>query len=214
MVCVVPKPAGSVLPMSFDFAANENPLSSPWIQGGTIGLDWHDMASTGGNAYSTTISSGFDDCIACLPAASFPRRQYIEGVIWKNPGGSYPGGHEAELHLHTTIAAHSVTSYELLIDVVAGTFQATRWDGAVGNVFTGISTTPQNGGPVAAVNGDTFRLRDDGAGNFSLLQNGTVVLIWSDTTYTGGAPGIAAFWLNAGNTASNVGWQSIVAGTW
>jgi hypothetical protein len=198
---------------SSGFTTAENPLSDGglWRNGLVHGLDWNNMKTVGGNAVGAALADGpsYDDPIACL--TGFPSDQFIEGVFYKAAGYSPPGGHEAELHLRCTITANSITSYEFLVDGVNNTFQLVRWDGTIGNLYFSLSVTDHNGGFSAPADGDVFRFSVVGS-NFSVYQNGTLRATFTDSTYTNGSPGIAAFWLNAGNTGDNLGWKSIVAG--
>lgn len=196
------------------FSATENPLSdsSAWRQGETHGLDWHNVKTVNGKAVGAHIADGpsYDDSIACL--TGFPRGQYIQGVLFFDAGYSPPGGHEAELHLHCTINANSITSYELLLDPTLDGTQIVRWDGAVGNLYFSLTVTDHNGGPATLADGQVWRFEDDGAGNFSVYQDGVLRHSFTDTTHQGGSPGIAMFWINAGNDGDRVGWRHIEAG--
>jgi hypothetical protein len=179
--------------LAFPFDATENPLGAPWIGGETAGLDWQNMQSSGGVAHgvgASPIETGYDDNIAAL--TGYAANQYIEGVIHKAGGYAPAVAHEIELHLRCTIAANSITTYEFLMNS-GGAFQIVRWDGAIGNFYTGISGTNQNGGLVGVVNGDVMRFEVTGS-NFSVKQNGVLKLTFTDATYSSGSPGVGAFW--------------------
>jgi hypothetical protein len=207
------QPRGNLL---FDFSTDENPLAG-WRHGQTHGLDWNNVQALGGVACGAHIADGpsYDDPIA-TPDLVFPRKQFVEGEVYIAPGYAPGAGHELELHLHTTITNNgtvgSITSYEFLHDVINDTFQAVRWDGPIGTFDFGISITVFNGGPTAAVDGTVFRFQDDGAGNFSVYQDGVLKWTFTDTTHQGGAPGIAFFWTNAACVAGSVGWKWIRMG--
>lgn len=196
---------------STTFSLTENPIneSGGWRGGLTHGTDWQNMQTGSGNAYGVGASpTGYDDNVACRTGA-FTRSQFVEGVIWRASGYSPSIVHEIELMLHCTIAANNITAYELLMNS-AGNFALARWDGTVGNVFFGISPTNQNGGPVGIVNGDVIRFSDDGAGNFTMKQNGVVVWTFSDATWQAGSPGMASFWRpDASIVPASFGFQSL-----
>lgn len=209
-----PIPDTPTLPYITSFAANENPLSEggEWRNGQVAGLDWNNMKSVNGAAVGAHIADGpsYDDPIACL-TRTFPRGQYIKGIVFVDAGYAPPGSHECELHLLCTITSNSIQSYEFLIDPISETFQIMRWNGTIGDL-TPLTVTDHNGGPVPAVDGDEFEFRCDQSGNFSVFQNGVLVWTFTDTTFTSGTPAIAAFWTNAGNDGDRLGWKSIEAG--
>jgi hypothetical protein len=169
------------------------------------------MQTGSGNVYGTAASpSNADDNIACL--TGFPANQYVQATVFR--AGGYdptPSVHEIELHVSCTITAHSITSYEFLMNS-AGAFQVVRWNGALNDFFTGISVNTFNGGPTAVVDGDVMRVERVG-NNFSMYQNAVLKWTWTDGNVTGGAPGVAAFWGSPTNiVAANFGFKDFTAG--
>jgi hypothetical protein len=197
---------------TFEFAAVENPLGSPWRNGAADGRDWRNMQSGSDNAYGVGASpTEFDDNIACL--TGYNANHYIEGTIFCAGGYSPAINHEIELHVRCTIATGSITSYEFLMNT-SGNYQVVRWDGALNSVNFGITVTEFNGGPTGrmCVNGDVVRVEVTGS-NFTMKLNGTTLATWTDSTYSTGGPGIAAFWRVDGSIVpSSLGFSRVVVG--
>lgn len=196
-----------------NFSPNANPCDpTVWFLGANDGLDWNNPQSSSGHACGTTASPGSDTDNTACRKGTFARKQFVQATCFRQGGYSPAVVHEIELLLHCTISAHSITTYECLFNS-AGNFQLARWDGALDNVNFGISVTNQNGGPIAVVDGQVVKVQDDGAGNFSLFQAGTLVATWSDSTWTGGAPGHAYFWRpDASIVPASMGWTNMTGG--
>jgi hypothetical protein len=209
---VTPKPGSQAPSHSTTFGTDQNHLSEGglWTNGLVVGLDWQNMKAVGGAAVGASISTGYDDCVACL--SGYPTNQFIEGVVYKAPGYSPPGGHEIQLLLRATLSANLCRTYECLVDVVNGTFQIVRWRGPYSDFDFSIPITFHNGGPVAAVNGDLFRFQCVSSA-FEVYQNTVKVMSFTDSGHSAGSPGIAAYWLNAGNNGDSAGWANIVTGS-
>lgn len=209
--CVAGVVATPAPPIVFTFDATENPLGAPWINGDVVGLDWQNMQSSGGNAHGIAASpTGYDDNIAAL--TGFNSNHYIEATVYKAGGYSPAITHEIELHVRCLIAENSITSYELLIPNASAGWQVVRWDGPVGTFYTGITPTAHNGGPVSIVNGDVIRYEVNGS-DFSVKRNGVLIWTFTDATYSGGGPGVAAFWRSdASIVPGSFGFSSVTVG--
>jgi hypothetical protein len=187
------------------FPATENPISQGgnWINGLATGLDWGNVQSTPGLAFGTTVSGAppYNDSIAAL-AGSWPTNQSACATVAIN--SSFPnrnsGPHEVEVHLHRTITAHSSTGYEFNygLGTTAGAgflyLGIVRWNGPLNN-FTGLTNT-FTGTPPVLQNGDVFCAANVGATlTGTVTRAGTVIATWSatDSTYTGGSPGIGMY---------------------
>ena len=204
-------PATATPPATFLFESTENPLGSPWVNGDVTGLDWQDMQSGSGNVYGIASSpSSYDDNIAAL--TGYNTNHYVEGTIYRAGGYAPAVAHEIELHVRCAITANSITSYELLMNSDAE-WQVVRWDGAIGNFYTGITPTNHNGGPgTACVHGDVIRFEVSGS-DFSVKKNGTLVWTFTDTTHTNGGPGVGAFWRpEASAVPSSLGFSQVTGG--
>ena len=199
---------------STTFSTTENPISESgiWVNGGTDGLDWHDVQTGSGNAYgadfvSDTGNARYSDPIAHLDTSflTFGADQYAEGVVHR-AGGYSPGAlHEIELLLRFEITANSARGYEMLW-THAGDLVIVRWNGPLAN-YTELANAGNIG---AAVDGDLVRFEISGS-NMTVTVNDVVELTTSDSTWTDGQPGIG-FWPLPGATLSSFGWQSFAAG--
>lgn len=179
--------------------ANENPISenSHWINGGTVGLDWSDCAINNHIAYgaqTTENPSGnpFNDSTAVLTGTWAPNQSATATVYIDRSGNLNNSFLEMELRLNTTISAHSITGYE--IDFSAnvpptrtGYIFIVRWNGPFGS-FTGVGPGT-NGAAVNLHTGDIVSANNSN-GVIRVYINGTNFLTATDTTYTGGSPGI------------------------
>lgn len=170
------------------FPLTESPISENgnWLNGGTDGLDWQNVNTSPSLAYCSVGSpSGFDDPSAVLKGAWGPD-QFVTALV-STPTADPDFVQESEIRLRTTIAAHSITGYEVLNS--AGGAQIVRWNGALGD-FTPLVTCSGAGG--FAVNGDTLSASIVGS-TIRMYVNGTEILQCTDTTFTSGAPGMGFF---------------------
>ena len=94
------------------------------------------------------------------------------------------------------MTAHSSTGYEILFRAYhpGGYATIVRWNGALGN-FTYLNQHP-NSNYHGIQTGDVVKATIDGNGLIIGYVNGVEVIRATDTTYTGGNPGIG-FWLLA-----------------
>jgi len=144
------------------FNASEAPLSEggTWRVGGTHGLDWTDVVTSGGLAYGTQdglASPEFTDSVACL--SGFPDNHQISAVVHKAAG--ITGIQEVELLLRWSINGHAIHGYECLWAHDGAYSGIVRWDAATPN-GTGV--------------GDGFVEIASGPGGFTPLAEGDVVL--------------------------------------
>lgn len=175
------------------FPATENPISQGgiWLNGLTDGLDWNDIQTVAGHAYSAafdTASGGVSDGICNLKRSflACTRKQFSAGTVFRAVGYNPNVAHEIAVYVNMTIdpAGHSVTGYEFYRGS-GGTTALIRWEGPW-NTFTAIGT---NTIPAPA-DGDVQRIENDGAGNLTCYVNGVPYITVLDTTWTGGNPGI------------------------
>jgi hypothetical protein len=172
---------------STSFPATENPLSEggKWINGQVVGIDWLNLASVPGLAYAPSGNpTDYNDSMAIV-AGTWAPDQYVRTVV-RFPTIDQQYIQEVEIRLRTTIAAHSVTGYE----VIGGT-QIVRWNGPAGD-FTVLTDE----GPYAALHdGDVFEARIvDNV--ITVYINGVQVNRVVDSTFTSGSPGIGLFTRN------------------
>lgn len=194
------------------FPATENPLSEGgiWLNGGTDGLDWTDLKTVSGGVYAAAFSSGTTDSTAQLKTSylACTSNQYAEGTVQLNYTGSDPGAgsgsHEVAVFCNMTIGAHSITGYECYVSRF-GSHSLVRWNGAQNN-FTVLASNNVSSFTQPA-DGDVIRLENN-AGSLACYQNGVLRTTATDTTYTGGNPGLAMNVTNAnGTTLTGIGFR-------
>jgi hypothetical protein len=186
---------------STTFPLTENPISENgnWINGGTTGLDWHDCASTGGSpgfAYGTEPGTVNYDDTSCVLTGTWGSSQSAQITVKVNStsGASYQ---EVEVRLRTTIVAHSITGYEINCSVIPGNpyMQIVRWNGPLG------SFTELNGTSTGCTTGDVLMATISGS-TITAYKNGNAVMTATDSTYTGGSPGMGFYIQNPNGSAS------------
>jgi hypothetical protein len=125
-----------------------------------------------------------------------------------NTFGSASVFEEVELRLRTTIAAHSITGYEVNCSVSANSanfyLQIVRWNGPLGS-FTQLNGTAQH-----CVNGDVLKATISGSAITTYL-NGVQVLQATDNTYTTGSPGMGFFLQGASGMNASYGFSNFTA---
>lgn len=175
------------------FPNTENPISEGGNWSNTVSATWTFPVFTTGGAPGTadaTGASSFNDGVT-LKSGTWGRAQDVTTTT--SISGTPVGNPEVENHLHMTMtpgAPDQITTYEddRVWNVDKWSVNIARWDGAQGN-FALIG-----GGNVlvAPLDGDTHRMTDDGAGNFTTYLNGTPTGFNAgpDTTYIGGNPGL------------------------
>jgi hypothetical protein len=183
------------------FPATENPISENgnWVNGGALGLDWHDCRTTGGNpgfAFGTQPGTVKFDDSACTLTGSWGPNQTAQGTV-HIPASDATQFEEVEVHLRTTIAAHKITGYEINCSVKTNNkyLQIVRWNGALG-AFTLLNSTG-----IGCVDGDILKATISGS-TITAYKNGVQVLQATDSTYTNGAPGMG-FYIESGSSITN-----------
>src|SRR6185436_16870191 len=117
---------------STNFALTENPISENgrWINGGTTGVNWHNVQCTPGHAFGVGPQSPappYDDPTAVL-TGTWGRTQTVEAtvIVPASPSGSA----EVELRVLTTITPGRIVGYEVLFSVTSNNYvDIERWDG-------------------------------------------------------------------------------------
>lgn len=186
--------AASVLPAfansySTTFPLTQNPLSESgvWLNGKSNGVNWSNCASTLGFAYGTQPGTGnYDDTICALTGTWGPNQS--AQITIKINGANTAQFEEAEVHLNTTITANSATGYEINCSVVPGDpyLQIVRWNGALG------SFTLLNSQAIGCQSGDILSATRSG-NTITAYKNGQAQFSVTDSTYTGGAPGMGFY---------------------
>jgi hypothetical protein len=157
--------------------------SGKWINGGTIGLDWGNVETTSGKAFGVSISANYGDATAVLSGTWGPNQNVQSTVkIIGLPTQTL----EVEVRLNTTITAHSITGYEIDCSLNPSNpyLLIVRWNGPLAN-FTPLTSNA----PVYCQNGDVLSAASNG-GVITAFLNGVQEVQATDTTYTGGSPGI------------------------
>jgi len=198
-----------------NFPLTENPISEGgrWINGKDVGLDWQNVQTIPGQSSGTqngnSINLGiYDDSTAVLTGPWGPNQTVQATVVSGNQNTS--AIEEVELRLRTTISAHSITGYELdFRNTNPGGYVAiVRWNGPLNN-FTGLAG--ENNAYHGIKNGDVISGTVVGS-LISVYVNAVLVCQATDSTYTGGSPGVG-FWMSgaAPNTNTNFGLSSFNA---
>jgi hypothetical protein len=191
-----------------NFPAAENPLSESghWVNGGKDGIDWTDCRSTVGFGFGTQIGNvSYNDSV-CQLTGSWGADQTAQGTV-KIQATDNTTYEEAEVLLHFTISAHSATGYEINCSLKSGHpyIAITRWNGPFGN-FTQLTVN----NTVHCSNGDVLKATMTGK-TISAYKNGVLEVTASDSTFTGGSPGMG-FSLGGGTgTVGNFGFSSYTA---
>ena len=105
-----------------NFPLTESPISEGgnWINGGTTGLDWGNVHTTGGTAEGVgPASAAYSDPTAVL-AGSWGPNQTVTATVYSNGVEDKPAqgyDKEVEIRLRTSISAHSITGYEKINNI-------------------------------------------------------------------------------------------------
>jgi hypothetical protein len=206
------------------FSVDEDPLSEGglWICGGTAGVDWTDIAVSGGVAYGavtrlgaaghhagqghvvpaagrTQVPAGdFDDPTAVL-AGAWGRNQCVTAAVFsRNPTEEYR--QEIEIRLRSSLSPHWCTGYEVLwrcLKTESAYAEIVRWNGKPGD-FTVLRRLV--GEHVGVGDGDVVEASVSGDTLRGFI-NGVEVIAATDDTYRQGSPGIG---FNSGVGTTNV----------
>jgi hypothetical protein len=171
------------------FPLTENPISEGglWINGGTTGLDWHDVSTTPGLAIGHQSGSSYTDGTALLTGAWGPI-QSVEAVVHtvKQQDSCYQ---EVEMRLRSALSPHSCTGYEISFKMskTSGAYLIiVRWNGKLGD-FTYLQNL--KGAQYGVSDGDIVKATI--AGNvITAYLNGVVMGTATDDTYATGSPGM------------------------
>ncbi|HJZ64164.1 MAG TPA: immunoglobulin domain-containing protein [Candidatus Acidoferrum sp.] len=187
---------------STTFTLTENPIfeSGNWVNGGTTGLDWSNVQTTGGvKAWGTQVPSGpgFNDSVAIL-TGTWETNQLVQATTLFQPSAT----NEVELWLHGSISAHNTTGYEITCSL--GYAGIAKWLGPL-NSFTSLAFN--NG--VRCSNGSILKATATTIGSavtLTVYVNGVQVIQVTDSSgaYTGGAPGVG-FWIGTGGNNNDAG---------
>jgi hypothetical protein len=198
-----------------NFPSTENPISdsAKWINGGVTGLDWTDVRMTPGLAFGTQPGSAggnaqYADSTAVLAGTWGPDQTAQATLSVTNASGASGVFEEVELRLRASIAAHSITGYEINCSVSTNPnnfyVQIIRWNGPIAN-WTQLSGTAAHG-----VNGDVLKATISGS-TITVYLNGVQVTQATDTTFPNGSPGIGFFLQGANGLNANFGFSNFTA---
>jgi hypothetical protein len=172
------------------FQLTENPISEGgrWVNGGTDGLDWTNVATTGGRAIGRQVGASYTDATALLNG-TWGGDQRVEATVFALSQND-ACHQEVELRLRSAIAAHHNRGYEIafLSSQTGGAYLIiVRWNGPLGNftyLFQG-----RNNAKYGVTTGDVVSATI--VGNvITAYKNGIQLGQATDNTYTDGSPGI------------------------
>lgn len=192
------------------FPATENPIlqGTMWTNGGTTGLDWQNVRTTTNKAFGVAISAGYDDPTAVITGNGAWNTNHSMTCTVVNNNTTTGNTRELELRVRTTITAHSITGYELLLNSNTGLIYTdiVRWNGPLGdfNSIGGAGTTPTN-----VVTGDVLKFTASGT-TLNGYRNGVQFITATDSNFSGGSPGIG-FFAATGTTMSDFGFSQCTA---
>lgn len=192
------------------FPLDEDPMSEGgrWVQGGTVGLLWSDIRTSGGRAYNKQSGgNGFDDGTAILTGEWGADQDATIVAYW---GARVSGmNQEVEIRLRSNVAANSNTGYEILWGhgYDYDYHQIWRWDGGY-NQFTSFYQEQHS-----TNNGDVLRATITGTNPVVITTyiNGVQAAQISDSSagrFTTGNPGIGMYQLNGYDNQTNYGIES------
>jgi hypothetical protein len=196
------------------FPLTENPISEGgnWINGGTTGLDWHDVSTIPGLAIGHQSGTSYTDGTALLTGAWGPT-QSVEAVVHtvKQHDSCYQ---EVEMRLRSALSPHSCTGYEIsfkMSKTSAAYLIIVRWNGKLGD-FTYLKNVM--GAQYGVSDGDTVKATISG-NVITAYLNGVVMATATDGTFTTGSPGMG-FNLETGDptcvgTNGDYGFTSLTA---
>ena len=186
---------------STTFPLTENPISenAQWTNGGSVGLNWHNVRTTPGFAFGTQSgATNFNDSIAVLKG-TWAADQFATATVRTVNQQSGSIFEEVELLLRFTITANSARGYEFLFACRQGGdryVQIVRWNGALGD-FTLLDA---RAGP-GLKTGDQIKATISGSTLTTYINNVAIFSV-NDSAITSGNPGIG-FYNQGGTTAMN-----------
>jgi hypothetical protein len=204
-------PAGKHWKYSTRFPVSENPISENgnWECGRTAGLDWADVATTGGHAYGLESGvTGYDDSTALLTGTWGPNQTAEATVYTSHPTDAL--WEEVELRLRSALSPHVATGYEILFSCrnSAKAYEdIVRWDGPLAK-FTYLSH--KVGAEYGVADGDVVKATI--VGNLiTVYKNGVMMAQAKDGTFATGRPGMGFFLSGGKGTNRDYGLTSFSA---
>jgi hypothetical protein len=196
------------------FRSLRTPISEggKWINGGVVGLDWNNVATTTGFAYGTDPGQvAYADSWALL-TSTWGQDQTVQATI-KDHSPNTKCHQEHELVLRGSLAAHVATGYEVTVRATndsSSYLLIARWNGAIGN-FTYL--TFLSGSAYGVKTGDVFKATI--VGNvITAYINGVQKARVTDNTYATGQPGMGFYLDNPAScsgTNTNYGYANYTA---
>ena len=200
------------------FPLTEDPISESgkWLNGGVDGLDWTDVRTTKHMAFGTMPGDAYypytyADSTAVL-AGSWGRMQTVRATLAvPNPSSQYGVFEEVELRVRTTIAAHSITGYEINCSVNTRNLyaQVVRWNGPLA------SFTELDGTGTGCADGDVLTATVSGknVATITVYKNGEQILSVTDRSapFITGSPGIGFFLQGATGLDAGYGFRDFRA---
>jgi len=193
------------------FSKSENPISENgnWVNGGTTGMDWTNVATSPGLAFGTESGSGgYDDSTALL-TGSWSSDQSAEATVHSiNQNDNIY--EEVELRLRSAITAHQLTGYEINFrcsKTQNAYAQIVRWEGPIGK-FSYVAA--KSGSAYGVTEGDVVKATIIG-NIITVYINGAQVLQGTDATYGSGSPGIGFFLQGGSGVNSDYGFTKFTA---
>jgi len=195
-----------------DFSHAENPISEggKWINGGTVGLDWHDVRTASGMVYGT--QPGNEPCPKCygdstaIVTGTWGPNQAAQATV-KVVTTPSRGNTEVELRLRTSISAHRITGYEIEFNVNSeqSYMDIVRWNGSLAD-FTYVYHADTG----RVVNGDVVKAVISG-NTITAYVNGKQVAQASDSTFSSGSPGVGFYVEKITGVDANFGFSDFLA---
>jgi hypothetical protein len=198
------------------FPLLENPIfeSGIWLNGGQDGANWTDINTTPGLAFGTQTGNApgpaqFADSTAVLTGTWGANQQAQAVVFNSNPKNGSGIFEEVEIRLNTTITSGSITGYECNYSLRTDGSQyaqIVRWNGPLAD-FTLLNSLRLT---VPVTTGTKVMCQNVG-GAITTYVNGTAIFSVTDSTYTGGSPGIGMFLQGTTGVNRDYGFMSFSA---
>jgi len=211
LLCIVSASAGVHKTYTTNFPSTENPISEDgnWINGRTAGLDWANIRTTPGFAFGTESGRvNYDDSTALLTGTWGPDQTAQATVRTVNQSDDIY--EEVELRLRSALSAHRATGYEINFRCSKtghAYTQIVRWNGPLGS-FTILKEA--HGSQFGVASRDVVKatiVRNE----ITAYINGLQVLQTTDSTYTGGSPGMGFYVQGTTGVNGDFGFTSFTA---
>jgi hypothetical protein len=196
---------------STKFDRVENPLSDNgnWLNGGLDGVDWTNVRTRPGLAFSTESGKpGYDDSTALLAGGWAPDQSAQATVYCTNQNDK--AYQEVELRLRSSLSPHKATGYEInfrCLKTEKSYSEIVRWDGPL-NKFTYVKQTRGLGTGVQT--GDVVKATI--VGNvITVYVNGVQTIQGIDDTFKTGSPGIGFYLEGVTGVNADYGFSSFAA---